>query len=327
MKILFLIALSAIIFQGIVKGNNSESADIPVVQSDSTYDVIVEHDIEYAKGLRHESWNSANAKAMPLLLDIYMPDNDNGNRPVFVFVHGGGFAGGNKQQGQIIEWANYYASRGWVFVSINYRLKKHKGTIPHEWFKHKDNLPEGARVEQFFATYPAHRDAKAALRWVVANANAYSINADYITVGGGSAGALIAISLGVSNSEDFTSEVRLEQDPTLATTNIGQEYSIKTIVDLWGSKMVLNALDQIYGYNRFDKNDPPLFIAHGTEDPTVSFSNAKDLKAIYENNGVPYAYYPLSGKGHGAWGAKVKGMYLYQLAFNFVVEQQKIVVQ
>ena len=50
--------------------------------------------------------------------------------------------------------------------------------------------PEGApsNLNQIYAMYPTHRDAKAALRWIIANADNYNINTDYITVGGGSAG-------------------------------------------------------------------------------------------------------------------------------------------
>ena len=85
--------------------------------------------------------------------------------------------------------------------------------------------------------------------------------------------------------------------------------------------------EQIYGHQRFDSKDPSLFIAHGTEDPTVPFSSAEALKAIYEANGVPLAYYPLEGKGHGAWGATINDKHLQELAFDFIVEQQHLIVE
>lgn len=52
--------------------------------------------------------------------------------------------------------------------------------------------------------YVAQRDAKAALRWIVAHSNTYNINTDYMTVGGASAGAITIIALGISNQEDVT---------------------------------------------------------------------------------------------------------------------------
>ncbi|MCD6354570.1 MAG: carboxylesterase family protein, partial [Prolixibacteraceae bacterium] len=168
MKTLFILTLTTILFQGFVKGDDGKSTnlqtEIPVVKSDSTYKVLVKHDIVYAKGLSHESINSANATTIPLKLDVYEPDNNVKNRPVFMFVHGGGFVGGSKKQAQIFEWANYYTSRGWVFISIDYRLKRDKGTVPQQWADYTKKLPENARVAQFLAIYPAQRDAKAALR-------------------------------------------------------------------------------------------------------------------------------------------------------------------
>ena len=90
--------------------------------------------------------------------------------------------------------------------------------------------------------YPAQRDAKAALRWLVANAETYKINKDYITVGGHSAGAITAVTLGVSNHEDFRDELRADneagdpEDPTLETTNLSQAYSVRSIVNFWGGQ-------------------------------------------------------------------------------------------
>lgn len=330
MKTLFLIALSTILFQGFVKGNECKSTlsrnDIPVVKADSTYEVLVKHDIVYAQGLSHESVNSANATTIPLKLDVYEPDNGVKNRPVFMFVHGGGFVGGSKKQARIIEWANYYTSRGWVFISIDYRLKRDKGTVPKEWADFTANIPKN-KAGQFLAVYPALRDAKAALRWIVANAKTYSINTNYITVGGGSAGAVAAIGIGISNQEDFRDEMNSKQDSTLQSTNLEQSYQISTIVDLWGGKTALDALEGIFGHQRFNRNNPSLFIAHGTKDPTVPFSRAEDLKAIYEANEVPFVFYPQQGKGHGAWGATVNNKHLYELAKDFIVEQQNLNVE
>ncbi|MBK3519238.1 alpha/beta hydrolase [Carboxylicivirga marina] len=320
--LLFIILLSSCGSNNKVASVDSQS-EIPTVQSTQTYDVLVEEDIVYAQGLSHESINSDNAKTLPLKLDVYTPDNDSGNRPVFVFIHGGGFAGGSKQQGRIIEWANYYTSRGWVFISLDYRLKRDKGTVPQQWLDYAVNIPKN-KAAQFLAVYPALRDAKAALRWVVANAEKYKINTEYITLGGGSAGAVSAIAIGITNSEDFRDELTIQQDPSLSSTNVEIDFKVSAIVDLWGSKVALDAMEEIFGHQRFNSNNPPLFIAHGTEDPTVPFTNAEELKTIYETNKVPLAYYPLEGKGHGAWGATVNDKDLAELVFEFIVQQQGI---
>jgi len=298
----------------------------PIVKLNATYEVNITEDITYAEGLSHDSWNSANNSVIPLEMDSYVPDNNLQNRPLLMLIHGGAFYGGSKQQDALVNMANYYASRGFVVFSIDYRLRDHTGTIPQEWIDASSDIPP-ANHDQLFAMYPAHRDAKAALRWIIANADNYHINTDYITVGGGSAGAITSIGLGVSELGDYKDEISLSEDNTLSTTNFSQTYEVQTILDFWGSNVSIEILESIYGYQRFDSNDPALFITHGSEDPTVPFSSAEDLKTICETNEIDFVYYPLEGKGHGPWGATVNGKSLSDLSFDFIVENQNLNVE
>ena len=298
----------------------------PTVKLNTTYEVTITEDITYAEGLSHDSWNSANTSVVPLLMDSYIPDNDLQNRPLLMLIHGGAFYGGSKQQEALVDMANYYASRGFVVFSIDYRLNAHKGTIPQEWIDATSDVAP-ANLDQLYAMYPAHRDAKAALRWIIANADNYHINKDYITVGGGSAGAITSIGLGVSELGDYKDEISLSEDNTLSTTNLSQTYEVQTILDFWGSNVSVEILELIYGHQRFDQNDPALFIAHGTEDLTVPFSSAEDLKTIWETNEIDFVYYPLEGRGHGPWGATVNGKSLSDLSFDFIVDNQDLNVE
>ncbi|OIQ27725.1 MAG: hypothetical protein BM564_11650 [Bacteroidetes bacterium MedPE-SWsnd-G2] len=298
----------------------------PKVSSSSTYQVLLEENVVYGYGLHHESLNSAAFSMEPLALDVYYPDNDIEKRPVIMFIHGGAFIGGSKSQGHIISLANYFASRGWVFVSIDYRLRDDIGSVPQEWVDFSQLTPI-EDVSKFLAIYPAHRDAKAAMRWLVSNASTFNIDTNYISVGGGSAGAVTAITLGISHEEDYRDELSIVQDPSLETTHLSQTYQIKTILNFWGTKVGLDALSEIYNKQRFDEDNPPLFIAHGTLDDIVPFSHAEDLKSIYENLKLPLAYYPLEGFGHSAWNATYNGQSLEELAFDFIVEQQNLIVE
>ena len=109
----------------------NESVDIsetPTVKAESTYYVWLDEDITYAEGLSFNE-SSTTSFATPLKLDVYFPDNETLDRPVFMFIHGGGFVGGTKTKPEIVEMANYYASRGWVFVSIDYRTAEELITI------------------------------------------------------------------------------------------------------------------------------------------------------------------------------------------------------
>ncbi|GAB1309349.1 hypothetical protein KH5_20320 [Urechidicola sp. KH5] len=299
---------------------------IPTVKWNATYEVTITEDITYAEGLSHDSLNSINSSVMPLLMDSYVPNNNSQNRPVLMLIHGGGFVGGTKQQEPLVDMAHYYSARGFVVFSIDYRLRDNKGTVPQEWIDGSSDIPP-TNLGQFFAIYPAQRDAKAALRWIVANAYNYNINTDYITIGGGSAGATISIGIGVSDLGDYKDELTLNEDFTLSSTNLFETYEVQTILDFWGSDNTIEVLELIYGYERFDSNDPAMFIAHGTEDPTVPFSSAEDLKNICETNEIDFVYYPLEGKGHGPWGATVNGKSLSDLSFDFIVDNQNLNVE
>ena len=111
------------------------------------------------------------------------------------------------------------------------------GTIPQEWIDATTNV-DPAELGQLLAMYPAHRDAKAALRWIIANADNYQINKDYITVGGGSAGAITSIGLGVSELGDYKDEISVTGDNTLSTTNLSQTYEVQTIFRLLGLQCI-----------------------------------------------------------------------------------------
>ena len=317
----------------------------PVVSATPSYTVLLDSDIVYAKGLSRNI-SSTSAVEQSQFLDVYQPDNDVENRPVFMFIHGGGFKGGTKTKPEIIEMADYFASRGWVFVSIDYRTASDLGTIeglsanevlalytgiaPYEWIEFGlagAETPE--QVQQSIAMYAAQRDAKAALRWLVANAATYNINTDFISVGGASAGAITAIALGASELEDFRDEILVSDDPTLAGTNLDESYSVQSVVWFWGSKIKLELFEAIYGLNRFDSGDPELFMAHGTDDvnPGTPFSEATELQGIYGPLGVHSELVPLEGRGHGAWNATVNDKGLFELSFDFLVARQNLTVE
>ena len=65
-----------------------------------------------------------------LALDVYRPTGDTvTSRPAIVWVHGGGFRGGSRTSGEIVDQANVFAKKGYVNVSISYRLSA-TGCVP-----------------------------------------------------------------------------------------------------------------------------------------------------------------------------------------------------
>ncbi|EAR12605.1 hypothetical protein PI23P_08265 [Polaribacter irgensii 23-P] len=293
-----------------------------------------------------------------------------------MFIHGGGFTGGIKHKPEIIEMANYYASRGWVFVYIDYRtteelcnakvstacknkLKQmlqndaqngtnevvtfYKGVAPVAWIEYailKAKTPK--ELQQSIAMYAATRDAKAALRWIVTNSSTYNINADFITVGGGSAGAITTIALGISNLEDFKDEIAITDDPTLTATNLNQTYNLRSMVHFWGSNYILDLFEDVYDleqYDRYDANDPELFMGHGEAyDPVTPYEEALKLQEIYNSLGlynelktllVPSESDPtiLVPAGHGEWDGEADGRGLFEMTFDFLADRQQLILK
>jgi len=102
-------------------------------------------------------------------LDVHTGDDDQGGRPVFVFVHGGGFVRGDKhipgapQYDLVGAWA---VRRGYVGVTITYRLAPE-----YQW-------PSGAE------------DVAKAVQWLRQNIAGFGGDPDKIVVAGNSAGAV-----------------------------------------------------------------------------------------------------------------------------------------
>lgn len=306
---------------------------VPTVQRQATYEVEKINDVIYGYGYGHDVELDSTVETA-LMLDIYRPMDITSPRPVYMFMHGGGFVGGSKSNENIEAMGEYFASRGWVFLSIDYRTTAHIGQdlsllAPQEWINAALQNPEANRSAQFIAMYMAQRDAKAAMRWTMANAEQLSIDENFITVGGSSAGAITALALGVSNSDDFTKELSIEDDPTLSATNLNESYRVNSIISYWGSSIKLDLFEQIYGEQRYDSDDPKLFMAHGTLDNNLytEFSNSMDMLSVYASLGIYAELLPLEGHGHGAWDALVNNKNLSEHSFDFLVQQQGLNVQ
>ena len=302
--------------------------DLAKVYRMPTYAVTVTTDIKYGEGLTHVSWNSESSQTMDLLLDKYEPDNSETLRPVVVFIHGGGFRGGDKSFSRAAEMMRFFAERGFVGFSINYRLSGDYGTIPDALNELVNNLSFLSQddKDQIKAIYPATRDAKAAIRWINANTGELGISSNHITVIGGSAGSFISIALGATESSDYTNEITQSIDTTLSNTSLTAASTVHTVINHWGGVAAVDLLEDLDGRSRWDESDAPLSIVHGTEDATVLFEQALQLRDIYTQTGAPHAFYPLEGSGHGAWSATVNGLTLSELAFDFILQTQTLTI-
>ncbi|HET6324359.1 MAG TPA: alpha/beta hydrolase, partial [Planctomycetaceae bacterium] len=134
-------------------------------------DVVIEKDITYGKGGTED-----------LKLDLARPQHSEGLLPAIVFIHGGGWSGGDR--GTYAREIQAAAKRGYVAVTIEYRL-----TQPDKTGKAKYPFP--AQIE----------DCKCAVRWLRANAEKYHVDPNRIGATGGSAGGHLSLLVGVAGSE------------------------------------------------------------------------------------------------------------------------------
>lgn len=303
--------------------------EISAVFRNAEFGIDIDYDVVYAQGLSHSDWNAPDAVPMDLLLDVYTPRNDEVDRPAMVFIHGGGFTGGDKGTDAPASFARYFAERGFVSLSINYRLLGDYGTLPAEFVDAVDAFPglTDSERDQTKAMYPAVRDAKAALRWLVANASEYGVDPDQISVVGGSAGSYISIALGATDFDDYTNELSMSEDSTLSTAHLGERVIVAAVVDHWGGPACVDLPQIVDGQTRWSQNDAPLSIVHGTEDLTVSYELAETLADIYTDTGAYHELTTLQGAGHGAWNSTVDGQALTDLAFDFVVRMLGVEAQ
>ena len=356
-------ALSAALF---LAGCGEEEPDTgAAVHDEPVYTVSVESDIVYAKALGFLPQAPESLTELSPLLDVYYPSDRSEIRPVFLWIHGGGFTGGSKTRDEIEEMAAFFAARGWVFVSINYRttevlgdgfelcavengpeyeaaVEVYRGIAPPEWTRMScEGASDGTEFHQSIAMYAAQRDAKAALRWIVANSATYKMDVNAITVGGNSAGAITTAALGITDEDDFRDEIPAADDPTLATTNLSQTYTVQSLVWFWGARTKLMLFENVYEEDPYDASDPPIFLAHGTaEKPGESltpYTESLELQATYDRLGIDSELVLLDcevdpncpseeGWGYGAWEATVDGVSLSQLVFDFIVETQGLPV-
>jgi acetyl esterase/lipase len=121
-----------------------------------------------------------------LKLDVYRPASRPDNCPVLVEIHGGGWTMGDRRFDARPLMARM-TRRGWVCVSIDYRLSRR-------------------------ATWPDHIvDVKTALAWVREHIAEYGGNADFVAVTGGSAGGhLAALAALTPNDSEYTPQYGTE---------------------------------------------------------------------------------------------------------------------
>ena len=204
---------------------------------------------------------NAAGQTQTLVLDVYRPTGDTiSSRPAIVWVHGGGFSGGNKSSPEIVDEATTFARKGFVSVSISYRLRS--GCVP----------PSGACIQ---AMQDAQHDAQAAVRFLRANASTYGVDANRIAISGTSAGAITALHVAYNPNDPGTSG------------NPGHSSTVRAAVSLSGAKIL----------GTINTGEPASLLFHGTSDGLVPYQWA--VNTVNEAQSVEVAAYLTTWQGEG----------------------------
>lgn len=231
-----------------------------------------------------------------LKMHLVLPkENAKEPAPAVVWIHGGGWMGGNKDGG--VRQCVPLVRRGFVGATIEYRLT--------------GEAPFPAQIE----------DCKCAIRFLREHAKRYNIDPNRIAVAGSSAGGHLAALVGTSGDvkelegsggwSNQSSTVQAVIDlygPTdfkLFVTTPGYESHNKDGSPesrLLGGGEVLTKPDGIQRVNPItyiDENDPPFLIIHGSRDGTVPSNQSTALHEALQKAGVSSKLHVIDGAGHG----------------------------
>ena len=240
--------------------------------------VITENAITYGKGGDIE-----------LKLDLARPSVGKGPFPALVFIHGDGWISGNRDEFDFpIQKA---AENGYVAVTVDYRLT---------------NDSENARSKSIF---PAQLyDVKSAVRWLRTNASKYNIDASHIGVFGFSAGAYLALMLGLTKPSDGLEGEGQDGSYSSAVQAVVScggptDFSVfhyEAVQRLIGGtlKEVPDKYKKASPVTYVRRDSPPVLILNGDKDDTVPVEQAEILDSKMKEVGAVHLIIIEKGAGH-----------------------------
>jgi len=178
-------------------------------------------------------------------LDIYLPQYDpEEKRPTLIYVHGGGFSGGEKDEQGIQEFCNNMAGYGYVVTSISYRLTRKGQTTGFGC-----NCPTNDKLNTFYA---AVEDVQDATFFLIENREQFGIDPQKIILAGSSAGAETVLNTAYQPPYCYG----LDSGPV----------SFAGVIGMAGAIPDTSAL--------YDESAIPSLLFHGTDDFLVPYGTA-----------------------------------------------------
>lgn len=217
-----------------------------------------------------------------LLFDFYEPAHDNiTNRPLIIYLHGGGFTSGIRTYPSVKLLCRRMAQKGYAVANIDYRLDPN--------FSLYNSL--GNRR----AMTDAMHDAKQAIRYFKANAATYKIDTSLVFIGGESAGAITSMMASYVDKQNEMDVYPMANpdNPIGSTSNADVSNSVKGTLCLCG--MILDTMAMEL------PTDPTILWVHGTNDDFIPVSLAFNVLLRASHIGLPVAAKPYQGATHCPW--------------------------
>jgi acetyl esterase/lipase len=213
-----------------------------------------------------------------LTLDLARPDDDRRDLPVIVYVHGGGWTGGDPRR-QARDLYHTLALDGWATLAIRYPFTP--------------KVSVEAQVEA----------VRAAIRWARAELAEHGVDATHVAVAGGSAGGHLATMAALTaqgDCERVDAVVGLYGVYDMANRNrlrapwakIRNEVMMETVADAPDRYRALSPIDQITA------RTPPMLLVHGTHDTLVPIGESEQFAALLAAAGRPVELVPVWGAQH-----------------------------
>lgn len=120
-----------------------------------------------------------------LFLDCYRPKNNNKKLPLIVYLHGGGFANGKRDDEKIVDFAQQLSHHNYATISISYRLTRAN-------LKFDCNTSAVDKLEAF---NEASKDISQAINFILEHQDTLNIDTKKIIIAGTSAGAEAILNL------------------------------------------------------------------------------------------------------------------------------------
>lgn len=264
----------------LICANHTLSAGFPPQGTTTGIDEVIKDSVQHKNSLNIRYGDKPEAPytsdtSSDRLLDLYLPTQRvHKKNPVFLFVHGGGFSGGDKSATTGL--FQTLARKGYAVLSINYRLylKHHK--IPGA--SARANMSKGLRPDGQFhpaiqqAIEIATEDLSLALTWVKQQHATYNFDLDRVFVAGGSAGAMAILHLAYASGQ--------------------QILPIRATVNLWGGLQDTSVIQ---------KNAPPMLTFHGDKDDLIHVDYAYALDRRMKDLGLVSETHILKDQGHALY--------------------------